>query len=243
MKTRRRELLKKLEGAAAGATPVDLSSDCKAICFHIMYGLPTELQIRAACFMCERYLPIFQAKWPGVSWPQQLLGDVDGWHRVKGRGTPDAPEEADSADGAYLFCFDFLLSAYHHKDDPVSLTAGTCGTMGYAAFASADHAWLVDDPEAARIEKEQAAYYRIAEEQRPSEPPSFNELQKPSHSPYHNVAFIAVYRREWATIAAWLHAEAVWQFPEPEELDAMRRGLERWEAHQFMPMGPPTRGT
>jgi len=202
-----------------------------------MYGLPWELQIRGACYACERYLPIFEAKWGGVSWPRQLLGDVDAWHRMHGRGTEDAPEEADSADGSYLFCFDFLLSAYHHQDDPVSLTAGSCGPMGYAAHARARNVWLADDPEAARIEKEESAHYRIDEEYRPPKPRSFDELWKPEHNVYDNVAFIAVYRREWAIIAAWLRAEAVWQYPEPD-LDAMMRGLERWEAHEFYPMGP-----
>lgn len=238
METRRRELLKDLDGAAAGSASVELSSACKAICFQIMYGLPSELQIRAACSMCERYLPIFEAKWPRLSWPRQLLGDVDAWHRAKGRGTPDTPEGADSADGAYLFCFDFLLSAYEHKDDPVSLTAGTCGAMGYAAYARASHVWLADDPEAVRIEREKDAYYRIEADDRPSEPPSFRELEEPAHSPYHNAAFVAVYRREWAHVAAWLRAEAVWQYPETAGLEAIRRGLDRWEAHQFLPMGP-----
>ena len=69
-------------------------------------------------------------------------------------------------------------------------------------------------------------------------PPSFDLLWKPEHNAHDNVAFIAVYRREWQRIAAWLRAEAVWQYPEPRDLEAMRRGLERWEAHQFLPMGP-----
>jgi hypothetical protein len=238
METRRQELLRKLNETATGVASEDLSSDCKTLGFQIMYGLPWELQVRAACQMCELYLPIFELKWRGVTWPRRLLGDLDAWHRVHGRGTEDTPEEADSADGAYLFCFDFLLSAYHHKDDPVSLTAGSCGTMGYAAYARARNVWLADDPVAARIEKEQSAYHRIEEEERPPEPPSFDLLWKPEHNAHDNVAFIAVYRREWQRIAAWLRAEAVWQYPEPGNLEAMRRGLERWEAHQFLPMGP-----
>jgi hypothetical protein len=238
METRRQELLKRLEEKTVSVAPESLYNECAPICFQVVYGLPWELQIRAACHMCERYLPVFEAKWPGVAWPRQLLADVDAWHRVHGRGRPDCPDEADSADGAYYFCFDHLLSAYHHKDDPVSLTAGSCGTMAEAAYASADNVWLADDPVAARIEKEQSAYHRIEEEERPPEPPSFDLLWKPEHNAHDNVAFIAVYRREWQRIAAWLRAEAVWQYPEPGNLEAMRRGLERWEAHQFLPMGP-----
>jgi hypothetical protein len=252
METRRQNLLKKLDETAASAEAIGLSSKCKTICFQIIYGLPWELQIRAACHICERYLPVFEAKWPDVTWPRVILGDVDAWHRVNGRGTEHAPEEADSADSAYLFCFDFLLSAYHHKDDPVSLTSGTCGAMGYAAYARAENVWLADDAIAARIEKEKAAYHRLKdahhrnedgsyrddEEDYPPEPEYFNDLWKPQHSDHHNAAFVAVYRREFRHIAEWLRAEEVWKYPEPDDLDAMMRGLKRWESHEFYPMGP-----
>jgi hypothetical protein len=242
MTTRRQDLLKQLEEAAVRAEPIDLLEQCSAIGFQVIYGLPWELQIRAACHMCEQYLPIFEAKWPGVTWPRQLIGDVDAWHRIEGRGRPDCPDEADSADGAYYFGFDFLLCAYHYKDDPVSLAAGACGTMAQAAYARASHVWLADDPVAARIEQEKDKYYAIDEELRPSEPPSlFRELNKPAHSPYHNVAFVAVHRREWAQVAVWLRAEAVWQCPEPSDLDAVMLGLQRWEAHQFLPIKGPER--
>lgn len=239
MEARKHKLLRGLEEAAAGAAPERASSDCKRICFQVLYWLPWELQYRAARGMCERYLPVFEAKWPGVTWPRRLLGDVDAWHRAEGRGTPDVPDNADSADTAYYFCFDFLLCAYHYKDDPVSLTANACGTMGHAAYARARNVWLADDPEAARIEQEKFAYYRIDEEQRPSKPASFHKLWEPEHNAYDNAAFIAVYQREWLHIAEWLRAEAVCKYPEPDDLEGMRRGLERWEAHQFLPIGPP----
>jgi len=246
MDTRRQDLLKKLEETATSAAPVGLSSACKTIAFQVMYGLPWELQIRAACHMCECYLPVFEAKWPGVSWPRQLLGDMEAWHRAEGRGRPSCPDEADSADSAYYFCFDFLLSAYHHKDDSVTLTAGTCGASGYAAYARARNVWLADDPVAARIEKEKSAYHSLEEECRPPKPASFDLLWEPEHHASDNVAFVAVYRREFQRMATWLRAEAVWQYPEPENLDAMMRGLARWEAHEFYPMGPertkPRRG-
>lgn len=238
MDARRQKLLNELEDTAANTASESLINECSPICFQVMYGLPLELQIRAACHMCERYLPVFEAKWPGVSWPRQLLGDIDAWHQVEGRGRPDCPEEADSAEGAYHFCFDFLLSAYHHKDDPVSLPAGSCGAMGHAAYARARNVWLADDPAAARIEKEKAAYYRLEEECRPPKPASFDLLYKPEHNAYNNVAFMAVYRREFQYIAAWLRAEAVWKYPEPDDMDAMMRGLKRWEAHEFCPIGP-----
>jgi hypothetical protein len=85
-------------------------------------------------------------------------------------------------------------------------------------------------------------YVHATSKPRPPEPPSFDLLWKPEHNAYDNVAFIAVYRREWQRIAAWLRAEAVWEYPEPDDMDAMMRGLRRWEAHEFYPMGPERTG-
>jgi hypothetical protein len=250
MDTRRQDLLIRLETAAAKSE--DLLEECSTISFQIMYGLPWDLQMRAALHSCERYLPIFEVKWPGVIWPREILRDVDAWHRVNGRGRPRSWDEADSADSAYLFCFDYFLSAYHHKDDPASLTLGNCGAMGNAACARAINVWLADDAIAARIEKERDAFYRMKddyyrnedgtyredEDDGPQEPKHFGDLCKPEHQRHLNVAYDAVYRREWRHIAEWLRAEEVWKYPEPDDLDAMMRGLKRWESHEFYPMGP-----
>ena len=46
------------------------------LCFKILYGLPADLQIRLACFMMRRYLPIFEFKNHRVKWPRRLLNDV-----------------------------------------------------------------------------------------------------------------------------------------------------------------------
>lgn len=242
MDTRRQILLNKLEEAAASAAPERLAPDCKAICFQVLYGLRWELQIGAACSMLQRYLPIFEKKQPGVSWPRRLLEDVVGWARTEGT-ILDPPDGADSADLRYALSFATLLTALSFKDEPVCLAADACGTVDTAAFVRARNVWLADDPDAARIEREEDAYYAIEEELRPGEPPpSFRELESLAHSPYHNVAFIAVYRREWRAVAAWLRTEAVWQSPEPEDLDAMMEGLKRWQSIELMPAGPTLAG-
>lgn len=239
MSMRRHDLLKRLEEAVATVAVESMFGEASTICFQVMYGLPWELQIRAACSACERYLPIFERKWPGVSWPRFLLGDVDAWHRREGRGRPPVADKVDSADAAYYFCFDYLLSAYHYKQDQVSLAAGSCGAIAEAAYATANNTWIDDDPVGAHIEEKMLEYTSMDEEHRPSEPPfSYEQQYDPAHDRYGNAAFVAVYRREWVAAAAWLRAEAVWQQPEPKDLKAMARGLKRWEDHQFLPMGP-----
>lgn len=249
MKNRRDNLLDQLEVAAAKKPLVP--EDFTSLSFQILYGLPTELQFRGALHICERYLPIFERKWPNLTWCRQLISDIDAWHQAEGQGTPDVPVEADSAESAYYFGFIHLLGGYHDKDDPAVLTAGVCGTIFEAVCARAINVYLVDDAIAARIEQEQAAYlrmkdahhrnedgtYRDDEKDYPAEPTYFYDLWSPEHNRSLNVAYDAVYRREWRHLADWLRAQEVWNYPEPD-LDAMMRGLKRWEAHEFYPMGP-----
>jgi hypothetical protein len=236
MDNRRQDLLNRLEAAAAKKPFVP--EDFLSISFQILYGLPTELQLRAACHMCERYLPIYEKKLPGSDWCRQLLGDLDAWFRAEREATPDIPDESDSADTLYHYGFTNLLVAYHYKDDPASLTAGICGTIIHVVHARAQNVFLADNAVAARLEKERDVWKSIEEEHRPPAPDSFSQLWQPEHSSFDNVAFDAVYRREWLHVAEWLRAEGVWKYPEPDDLDAMMRGLKRWEAHQFCPMGP-----
>ena len=67
MDNRRQDLLNRLEAAAErGVRTRDdleaLNDALHSLGFQIMYGLPEELQFRAAFHMCERYLPIFEKK-------------------------------------------------------------------------------------------------------------------------------------------------------------------------------------
>ena len=221
METRRQDLLNQLEAAANKSvrTLEDLGSlndALHSLGFQILYGLPEELQFRAAFHSCERYLPIFEKKQPGSIWVRQLLGDIGAWHRAEGDATPDAPNESDSADWSYQCGFSDLLVGYRHRDHPACLTAGVCGMIISVVGARARNVWLADDAIAARIEKEKDAYhrmedayyrnedgsYRDEEEDRPPEPDHFRDLWKPEHSAYHNVAFMAVYRREFQRIAS-----------------------------------------
>ena len=236
MGNRREDLLTRLEAAAA-KTPL-VPEDFLSPSFQILYGVPLEFQLRAACHMCERYLPIYEKKLPGSTWCRQLLGDLDAWFRAEGEATPDIPDESDSADTLYHYSFTNFLVAYHYKYDPASLTAGVCGTIIHVVHARAQNVWLADDSVAAQLEMEKDAWRRIDEEHRPPAPESFRQLWQSEHTPTLNIAFDAVYRREWLYVAEWLRAEAVWKYPDPDDMDAMMRGLERWKAREFCPMGP-----
>lgn len=257
MERRRQDLLNQLEAAANKSVRrhedlVALNDAFISLTFQIIFGLPTELQLRAALHMCERYLPIFEKKQPRSTWVRQLLGDVDAWFRAEGEVGPDIPDETDSADISYHYGFTNLLVGYHHRDDPACLTAGVCGMILHVVNARAQNVFLADDPIAARIEQEKDAYHRMKDahhrnedgsyreddEDYPPEPEYFNDLWKSEHSASDNVAFLAVFCRECQHVVEWLRAEEVWNYPEPEDLDAMMRGLKRWEERECTPMGP-----
>ncbi len=235
MDNRRQDLLKKLEETAAAVTPERLEAECKAICFQILYGLPPDLQIRAGCYMLQRYLPIFEKKQPNVTWARRILEDSDGGVM------PDHPDRADSANADYWHGMSSLLRARWYKDDPARRTANACCAMANVAEARARNVWLVDDPEAASIQREEDAFWAIdqqlpADAPPPDPPALFKELESPAHGRYYNAAFIAVYRREWGIVAAWLRSEDVWQYPEPEDLDAMMQALARWQSEPLFPI-------
>ncbi len=44
--------------------------------------------------------------------------------------------------------------------------------------------------------------------------------------------------RECLHVVEWLRAEEVWKYPEPDDLDAMMRGLKRWEDEECTPLHP-----
>ena len=114
--------------------------------------------------------------------------------------------------------------------------------ISHAIRARAQNVFLADDPVVVRLQKEHDAWWDawggVEEELWPPQPESFHQLAQHEHNPPRNVAFNAVYRREWLHLAEWLRAEAVWEHPEPDDLEAMMRGLKRWEARECCPMGP-----
>ncbi len=247
MDTRRQDLLNRLEVAAKKNVRtheelVVLKDTFIPHIFQIIYGLPEELQFRAAFHMCERYLPIFEKKQPGSTWARQLIGDLDAWFRAERDSTPEIPDEADSADTSYQYGFTNLLVGYHYRDDPACLTAGVCGTILHVVSARARNVFLADDPMVIQFEEEDRAWWAtwgdVDQAHWPPQPDAMRQLAQPEHSASDNVAYLAVYSRECLHVVEWLRAEKVWTYPEPNDLDVMMRGLERWKEGECTPLLP-----
>lgn len=212
--TRRKELLDSLAQRIAEHN----WQVCAQLYFRITYGLPAELQITMARLGINSYLPIFEKKWPAITWPRQLLGDVDQWVKQFGAQLPDEPDDPDPADAAFLFSFDALLLASSHPGDPLTLTSSCACAVISAINSRQSNVWIADDPEAVEMWKT----YRYF----------------PGRSVAENVAAIAVAEREWKKVAAWLEERAVSSSPDEADVDEIEKGLARWEENEMLLIRP-----
>lgn len=238
MSIRRRELLQRLTETIAGAATSSALGDCAALCFQVMYGLPWEVQLGIARFMGEHYLPILEAKQPSVRWARALIEDVPGWYAAQGRAVPDEPESLDSADAAYMFYVASILYAYQFRSNQGSLTAACCCAITHVVHARALNVWVADDPEGVLLQDKIMELGRTGEPYPESGPFAAGRLFAPEHQPHNNVAYVAVARREWTRVSQRLSGETVVEPPEPDDIGAVARALERWRDHEFLLMKP-----
>jgi len=191
---------------------------CAESYFRITYGLPAQLQIALACLAGKSYLPIFQHKWPDITWPRQLLDDVEQWVRQFDIQRPDEPEDADPADAAFLFSFDALLLASSHPTAPLIVTSSCACAIMSVINARQSNVWIADDPEAVEMWKT----YQYS----------------PGRSVVENVAAIAVAEREWEKVVSWLEERQVSSIPDETDVDEIEKGLARWQENEMLPVGP-----
>lgn len=238
MRVSRRERLAQLDEAVAAAGAPETWSRCLAAGFQLFYGLPVPIQMAAGRFMVERYLPIFEARHPEVTWARELLRDVPGWYARHGRAVPDLAGPLDMADAVYQGCFDALLYAHHHRGDAASLAAAVCCAAGDAAHAQGLNVWIADAPESVLVQEKIMEIGRTGDPYPESGPWSSERLFAPEHQPLHHVGYVAMARDEWAALARWAHAEGVARQADSEDPEAVARALRRWEEREFLLMRP-----
>ncbi|MGB0387101.1 MAG: hypothetical protein ACPGWR_19975 [Ardenticatenaceae bacterium] len=208
--TRRKRLLDELRQSSS-QEPWGESAE---LCFKILYGLPPDLQIRLACFMMRRYLPIFEFKNHRVKWPRRLLNHIAQWATTHGREVPEEPENADAADAAFLYCFDALLLACAYPNDASTLTSSCVVGVDSAINARETNTWIYDDPEA----------YQMWEQ---------GELLA-GRSALENPGAIALSKREWRLVAQWLEQEEVWRYPDESDFEQIEEQLSRWMEREML---------
>lgn len=206
---RRRRLI---ESLLQRKTEHDVQGCCE-ITFRILYGLSADKQLSLTQFAIQRYLPIFQRKWPAITWPAQLLTDADAWLSSHGRSVPSEPDNPNPADSAFIFSFDALILAASYPNDQLTLTSSCMAGVCSAINAMQCNVWIADDPEGVEMWMQQGYF--------------------PGRSVGENRAAIAVTEREWEEIVNWLIHEEVWRHPDEFPVEEIESALVRWKEYEM----------
>ena len=187
---------------------------CREALFRVLYdGLPANVQLSLAGFAIQRFLPIFENKWPNITWPATLLRDPSEWLTRHGRSLPDEPPDPDPADAAFIFTFDALLLASNYQTDALILTSSCAAAVGSAINARQCAVWMADDPEGVAMWRRQGYF--------------------PGRSLAQSKPAIAVAEREWEATAVWLSARTEWIEAEAAPAEEIERNLARWREHEM----------
>jgi hypothetical protein len=191
---------------------------CIKATFRILYALPEEPQLGLAQTTIRRYWPHFELKWPGVSWPANVLDGLEQWVETCGRRVPAEPAETDPADAAFLFAVDAVLLAYVYRTDRLILTSSCVAAVNAAIEAQRTTAWMQDDPDAVAMWKAHTPL--------------------PGRNVSENVAANVVAEREWTRVVNWMRDQKVWTYPDVADVAELERDLERWRDREYLLIVP-----
>lgn len=186
---------------------------CSQMCFYLLYNKPSHEQIKLVCFTIKRYSPIFQLRWPAITWTEQILDNPEQWVARHGRAVPEDPNEVNPADAAYIFCFDALLNAVACRTDRTILTSSCVAAINSAINARATNVWIADDPEAVSLWE------------------THSDLCE--RSLLENVAAIAVTEREWRIVMNWFLTQSKENLLEEVDLKEAEQGFARWQEREM----------
>ena len=203
--SRQQRLLEFREAILAGKR-----DEADSLLFRVLYSLPAELQIGLARDTTARFLPIFHANHPNVTWPKTVLDDLHAYYSENEQALYDEPENSFGGDMSFNYALYALLRALSHaeKGNLPQVTPACCTALIWAVSARARNVWHADDPAAVR---------------------AFEERDREAlagRSMHHNVAALAVKKREWLLVADWLEEHQVGDYPETDEVGAAER--EKW---------------
>jgi hypothetical protein len=199
-------------------------TDCIDACFMVLFGLPGAFQIGVAGVMMSRYVPVLEERFPGVTWPRQLLDDPGAWVERSGRSVPDDPELSRSSDVTFLSAVDGLLLACVSPADELLVTSSSVYAIDMSIHAQMQNVWESDDPGAVVLWRRMAA----------PEDDRFDEALRDyrGRSPEENAASVAVRQREWKRLVEILTARGILEFPQTQPSDTIEDALHRWKERE-----------
>ncbi len=195
----------------------------KKACFRVVYELPAELQLELTCFMVARYLPIFEQRYPECPWPRRIIDDLsitDNYEYEEVEmpdddGRPGA-NDVTPADRTFIHCFNGLSFAYYDLKNNRSVITQLCmATVCSAIEARAKNVWQADQPEESAIVLKRMNSYDGA-------------IGLPYVTPWENVAYQAVEKRECTELLAWLVRKGVANYPVCSDGKDLQKALDGW---------------
>jgi hypothetical protein len=96
---------------------------CPALLYRIIYGVPPSVLLPMAAEQIARIVPVFEKRWPNVTWPREIVENTKEWIGHFGRSIPAFPERHSVAEARFVFSLDALLLGSSYPEDPSVLTS------------------------------------------------------------------------------------------------------------------------
>ncbi len=233
--------------------------------FRILYPLDPPVQINAAKFMMNSYMPIYQSRGCKTEWAKTLLQDPQIWLNQSGTDLPD--EDSDSlSNNIFHSGFDGILLACSNKSNPLILTSACAYAIYHAVAARSWNVWEADEPEAAELKKQMQSwilmepgiesmidkdsYKRLAKRMPQKTTPTagsateyegyFDEevfFRYVEKMPQKNIAYNAVQAREWRRLLDW--SKQLKPLFQPYDQQTLERHLAIWKEKEYFLIFPP----
>jgi hypothetical protein len=195
---------------------------CPRLLYRVLYGLPATDLLPLTGEAIQRYVPFFEGRWPGVTWPREIISNPQKWIERFGRALPDEPQTERISDARFIFSLDALLLAWSHPTDVSILTSSCACGIREAVGAIVQETAGAEDMNAGAQECEGCAT------------PQKSRTQPPD--PESPIEF--AYSREWQNILDMLIARNVHTYPDVPSTEYMEADLAEWERHAMLLIVP-----
>jgi len=97
---------------------------CPHFLYRVLYGIPATQVLPLTVEAVQRYVPFFEDRWQGVTWPREILSNPQKWIKQFGRELPEEPQTERISDARFKFSLDALLLALRLTDGRHDARAG-----------------------------------------------------------------------------------------------------------------------
>lgn len=200
---------------------------CPHLLYRVLYGVPATDVLSITGAAIQRYLPFFEGRWPGVTWPREIIINPQNWITRFDRALPDDPEPNRISDARFKFSLDALLLAWSYPTNVSILTSScACGILEALGAIVQESVGGTESPSDSDDADMQEYEGSVAAQNSKRQPPD-------SESP------IEVARsREWQKILDMLIARNLHMYPDMQSMERLEADLAEWEHHATLLIVP-----